>query len=473
MEKTDEWGRHFGYELKIDTLEEASERFGQTEKLRGGEFVFANDDDSGFLIRRFKDSDYAIVLALEETDREETSRAASGTLFLLKDYFARFPEAEWPVQLSKLQAAFDFPLELTTREELATSEEHSLDQERLSEIDRLGYTWVDMDNDSSIFYVAMGNPRTVLIAGPTFPTSNILFILITTLVVTMLLVISLALLSWLFPLWRDLKKLDLTAQEFGTGHLERRVDIRKSSIVSRLALSFNSMANSIQKLIRSHQQLTNAVAHDLRTPLARLRFAVEMLESEECTDEERVRYRKSVNNSIGVLEDLIDHLLVYSRYSRQADINHFSHTDLSALIREEVEMREEENGGLRCEFVCDESMKQRTVWADPRAVTRALDNMLSNACRYARARIQVSLHQRAGNCYLRVEDDGHGIPEADRERILQPFAQLNNPERGSSSGHGLGLAIVSQIAQWHGGRLRIFDSSLGGAGFEVSWPLSP
>ncbi|WP_020410092.1 ATP-binding protein [Hahella ganghwensis] len=460
-----QWKNEFGYQLSISSLNEVIEEFEVGENIYNGEFVFTDNDDTGHLIRRIGQSGAAIVLALEETDDEETQRAASGTLFLLKDYFSRTPESEWPKQIGRLQSAFGFELKLVDLEDLPLAEEE------LSEFRESGYTWEDEEDESSVFYLAMEGSRQVLIAGPTFPSTNVFYLLVSTLVVAFLLVISLALLSWLMPLWRDLKTLDQTAREFGQGHLERRVEIRKSSIAARLAGSFNGMANSIQKLLRSHQQLTNAVAHDLRTPLARLRFAVEMLESDDCTDEERTRYRKSVNNSIGVLEDLINQLLIYSRYSRQTDINHFNQSKLSVIVREEVEMQEAESNGLHCEFICDEFMEGRSVWVDSRAITRALDNMLSNASRFARSVIRVTLYQKSGTCYLKVEDDGQGIPVSERERILQPFAQLNNPERGASSGHGLGLAIVSQIAQWHGGTLKIFDSPLGGAGFEFSWPV--
>ena len=103
---------------------------------------------------------------------------------------------------------------------------------------------------------------------------------------------------------------------------------------------------------------------------------------------------------------------------------------------------------------------------------RALNNLLSNACRYARSQIDITLTTKNTTCLLTVEDDGPGIPTQDQQRLFQPFAQQENKARDNSCGHGLGLAIVQQIACWHKGEAKITDSALGGVKFTLSWPLT-
>jgi signal transduction histidine kinase len=96
-------------------------------------------------------------------------------------------------------------------------------------------------------------------------------------------------------------------------------------------------------------------------------------------------------------------------------------------------------------------------------------NLLYNAMRYARSTIRVSFSILPDGSYdLRVEDDGPGIPEADRVRVFDSFVQLDDPGR-RRSGYGLGLAIVKRILEWHGGNVAVFQSELGGAAFVATW----
>jgi signal transduction histidine kinase len=98
-----------------------------------------------------------------------------------------------------------------------------------------------------------------------------------------------------------------------------------------------------------------------------------------------------------------------------------------------------------------------------------LRNLLYNAVRHAQQEIQVTFSiLRDGEYRLTVEDDGPGIPEADRLRVFDSFVQLDAPDR-RKTGYGLGLAIVKRIVDWHGGKVAIYPSALRGAGFAVTW----
>jgi signal transduction histidine kinase len=102
-----------------------------------------------------------------------------------------------------------------------------------------------------------------------------------------------------------------------------------------------------------------------------------------------------------------------------------------------------------------------------------LRNLLYNAIRYARKKIRVTFLVQSNAVYsLRVDDDGPGIPEADRERVFGSFVQLGEPS-GNKVGYGLGLAIVKRVAEWHGGEAAVSQSVLGGAVFCIHWPIVP
>ncbi|MGE8636286.1 MAG: ATP-binding protein, partial [Achromobacter piechaudii] len=106
----------------------------------------------------------------------------------------------------------------------------------------------------------------------------------------------------------------------------------------------------------------------------------------------------------------------------------------------------------------------------PRYMTRALLNLLQNAIRHAGGRVQVALTSPAPHEYvLTVDDDGPGVPGADRERIFEPFIRLDESRARVTGGTGLGLAIVSRVARWHNGAAAVSDSALGGARFEIRW----
>jgi signal transduction histidine kinase len=110
------------------------------------------------------------------------------------------------------------------------------------------------------------------------------------------------------------------------------------------------------------------------------------------------------------------------------------------------------------------------VALDSRLMGRAVKNLLRNAHRHAESRIRLSAFCDDSGAGILVEDDGSGVPDHERERIFAPFARLDAARDRESGGVGLGLAIVSQIARWHGGRVWVEDSGLGGACFVVSWP---
>ena len=111
------------------------------------------------------------------------------------------------------------------------------------------------------------------------------------------------------------------------------------------------------------------------------------------------------------------------------------------------------------------------IEAEPRYLHRALQNLLSNAIRYAETRVRVSYRVSLDRCQVDVEDDGPGVPEDRWERLFTPFFRVDDSRTRVTGGHGLGLSIVRRIIRWHGGRVSIARSqALGGACFTLAWP---
>ncbi len=283
--------------------------------------------------------------------------------------------------------------------------------------------------------------------------------------------VSLALVLWVYPLWRDLKRLVVTSTEFGNGVLSKRASTSKLSVISQLSDSFNQMADNIEQLIAGQKELTNSIAHDLRTPLYRLRFALEMMEDEDTPDLQRQKYRNTAHSSIEDLDHLINQTLLLSRYNRVADINHFSHCCFAEELLTEVDYFKLEHLNFNILFHCAPNLKDQQVFVDNKGLMRAVKNLMSNASRFAQSTITISFLIEEDEYKIRVEDDGKGIPNDQAEKIFEPFQQLNNDERNSDKGHGLGLAIVKQIMTLHKGNASVRQSTMNGALFELSWPI--
>lgn len=461
QEKTRQLATDFGYELTLISLAKTAKA--QQEQLQAGQFVFINNEPER-LLKRIADSQWAISMALDVTQDEEFIRSSSGTLSLLKQQIENLPNAQRQAKLDQLSANFHFALTLIPSQTL------NWDANKSAKLARGELVWQSQEDGQLVFFQQLADQQTVLRAGAIAVTS-VSPLLIIILLLMFVLVISLGMFLWVSPLWRDLNRLTATATDFGDGNLAQRAQVQKTPVLARLGHSFNSMADQIEHLILGHRELTNAIAHDLRTPLYRLRFAFEMLDDPDVSSREAEEYRHSINTSIDELDHLINQTLILSRYNRGTDLRQFSLCLLGDKISREITLFAQEHSNLELSFIQDPQLKNLSLFVDARAMIRALNNLLANAGRYAASEIRVSLARQQGTCLLTVEDDGPGIKTEEREKIFQPFAQLENQQRDTACGHGLGLAIVRKIAAWHKGEVYVADAAQGGAKFVLQWPI--
>jgi len=278
--------------------------------------------------------------------------------------------------------------------------------------------------------------------------------------------VLLPLLLWLTPTWLSILSLSRATQAFGRGELATRAKVFRGSNLNNYASSYNTMADRIQELFNSHKMLTSAVSHDLRTPLARLEFSLELLKT---TDDEprREKQLERMEASIDELNRLVSEILLYAKFDREKP--EFSQVNVNAdawIERELVSWRQR-----KPEISLDRKIDvSGPVCMEQYYMNRALNNLIANALRYAQERVCVGLRESKGHYYLSVEDDGPGVPPEDRDKVFAPFERLEKSRNRDSGGTGLGLAIVKQIAVWHGGEVWVTHSELGGAKFVVKWP---
>lgn len=267
---------------------------------------------------------------------------------------------------------------------------------------------------------------------------------------------------WMRPHWQDMLKLESAAQRFGEGHLTERIHFDSGSSFDRLGIAFNQMADNINALIASKKQLIDGIAHELRTPLVRLRYRLEM--SENLTSAES----QALNRDIGQLEALIEELLTYARLDRPQTELHLSTPDLPVWLQTHIDDVQSVNPQRKLLTAITPGAYGAL---DMRLMERVLDNLMNNAMRYSESTLRIGLDLQGSQSILCVEDDGPGIEPDEREKVFEPFVRLDPSRDRATGGCGLGLAIVRSIAQAMGGSVRCEASELGGARFVFSWPI--
>ncbi|HEU5294954.1 MAG TPA: HAMP domain-containing sensor histidine kinase [Burkholderiaceae bacterium] len=257
-------------------------------------------------------------------------------------------------------------------------------------------------------------------------------------------------------LTRRLEALQAGVERFGAGSLGQRVDEAGRDEVAALAHSFNLAAERIETLLRSHQSLLANASHELRSPLARLKMAVAMLPHADSAHRDTLRGEAEAN--IAELDALVEEVLLASRLDAGAWSLKRENVELLGLAAEEAARVDAQASGVPC-----------MVTADERLLRRALRNLLENARRYGAGEIETMIARTGAHATIRVCDRGPGVPEAYRERIFEAFFRLpGHAER--EGGAGLGLSLVKQIAERHGGSAHCEARDGGGSCFVITLP---
>ncbi len=308
-----------------------------------------------------------------------------------------------------------------------------------------------------------------VVAGPIALFNFFPLNLIVSVVLICLLMISVGVYGLIFPLQRRLQLLQAGVNKVAKGDLETSVQVVGSDDIARLSSAFNSMTKHIKRLIQSQRELTRAVSHELRTPVARIRFAVDMLADDD-DYESRQSQKNYIDEDIESLNDLIDEILTYAKLEEGSPQMDWQMICLKDLL-EQIE-RETNALGKPITIKINAPAQKVVAMADRRYLYRVVQNLAGNALRYANSTIIVSAGIHRNIAFVSVEDDGHGIPEADREKVFIPFARLDDSRTRSSGGYGLGLSIVSRIAFWFNGQMSVDESpTLHGARFIMQWPI--
>jgi signal transduction histidine kinase len=273
---------------------------------------------------------------------------------------------------------------------------------------------------------------------------------------------------WARPMWRDLEALKGATARVGQGDFAARADVGRGSVLAPIAEAFNGMAGRVRLLLQSHRDLEQGVAHELRTPLAQLKFDLELARTTADGAEREQRFA-AMDRDVVELEDLVDELLVLANL-RESPPYRPREVPARELVGEVMRRAQDEMRAAGRNIALDPPRHlPENIACDAKYLTRALVNVVRNAVRYASSRVALTIERAGGRTTINVDDDGPGVPPAERDRLFEPFTRLEGSRDRDSGGVGLGLAIVKSVAEWHGGEAHISDSPLGGARVSISW----
>ncbi|MCU4564739.1 sensor histidine kinase BfmS [Acinetobacter sp. WU_MDCI_Abxc222] len=388
-------------------------------------------------------------------------------IFVL-DYLMFYPGQE-PEYLAKIQKHFSYPINIYNIQDI------NLDSEQIGRLRQDQSVMLYKDSATvrgttiSIVSPIPNQPTRVLVLGPV-PMFNWMPLQLSAgITLFSLFLLSLGVYGLILPLERKIRQVRYALNRMKSGDLSLRVPIEGSDEMANLASSYNNMSDHIQRLIEAQRELMRAVSHELRTPVARIRFGTEML-AEEDDYNHRMHQVDMIDKDIEALNTLIDEIMTYAKLEQGTPSLDFDEITLFDVLDQVAVETEALKTQKEIELVAPPLYVK--VDAERRYLHRVVQNLVGNAVRYCdnKVRITGGIHSD-GMAFVCVEDDGAGIPEQDRKRVFEAFARLDDSRTRASGGYGLGLSIVSRIAYWFGGEIKVDESpTLGGARFIMTWP---
>jgi two-component system OmpR family sensor kinase len=353
---------------------------------------------------------------------------------LMEERLAATSPSDWPTLATQLSEAIDLPVQILESSAVMLAEETGAVQTLVNDL-----------GETSYLYRADGRTNgAVVVVGPigslsepwwvqTIPTLSYLSIFV---------LVGL----WLRPVVKDLNLLTQASQQFAQDYREPLTTATKAKQLTGLARNLDDMSSRISHLIQSQNELSAALSHEMRTPLARIRMAMAVLANK--ADDETRQSLQDVGNDIQEIDQLIASMLSYARLDHPDTRMCWQHVPANEWL--ELIVGRSKNPDRSFEIICSSNLD--SVWIDARLMEIALSNLIVNAMRYASAKVRITLTTTSDGNQLSVEDDGEGIPEDALDTVFKALKRLDSSRNRDTGGFGLGLAIVARIAELHGGR---------------------
>lgn len=399
----------------------------------------------------------AIVLdlgfrALQTRERTDANPWLETTVQLIESRLAAVPSGSRDLLAATIADELGMNVQLLTRDDVHGNE---LAAQRLAPL-------VDANGDTSYLHDAESIDAIIRLGPIAEPRESLLLKLLPPLFyLSIFVVVGL----WLRPLLRDIQVISAAAQRFAADYRQPLATADQTAELKPLASNLDEMAARLSGVLRSQKELIAALSHEMRTPLARLRFALAV--SGEGADAALREKLAAMNDDVQEIDDLIASMLDYARLDHPDIEMHWQAVPAGPWLRRIVAKSAADDA--RIEARADPGIDR--VGMDPRLMELALSNLLVNALKHAGQHVSCSLGAAGTDAILTVEDDGPGVPDDSREAVFRAFTRLDGSRSRDTGGSGLGLAVVARVAELHGGEASVDTApGLGGARFAIRWP---
>ena len=272
---------------------------------------------------------------------------------------------------------------------------------------------------------------------------------------------------------RPIRAIDRAISELGRGTFSRPIAINGPADLERLAAQLEWLRGRLLELAQEKNRFLRHMSHELKTPLANIREGTELL-MDGAVGELKSAQREvtAILRENGMkLQRLIENLLSFSAWQAKSVGLEITEFKLRPLVKSVLENQQLTLVAQRVRL--DVQVEDLTPWADRGKVRLILDNLLSNAIKFTPRGGTITLHARGEReqLILDVMDSGPGIPAEERNRIFEAFYQGKTPQGGHVKGTGIGLSVVTEFVNAHGGSIEIFEAKTGGAHFRIRLPL--
>ncbi|MFL7045362.1 sensor histidine kinase [Vibrio cyclitrophicus 1F53] len=266
-------------------------------------------------------------------------------------------------------------------------------------------------------------------------------------------------------IFKRVKKLEYATLRFAKGDLSSRAETSSGIAIGSLNKSFNLMADRIHRLIESNRSLTNAVAHELRTPIFRIQWQAEMIKDTPLNESQQHTVESIVEDT-EEMEKMVDELLCYAKLDSIGLENLQQPLEIRDFL-EHAMTRWNKDTELNIDLSLPE--QPSSILADETLLIRALDNLVRNAMKFARSQMSIEASVHQDQLQIAVHDDGDGVAQKHQARLFEPFYVGDKARNKAKSGHGLGLSIVDKICAQHNATVEVGQSpTLKGAVFTIT-----
>src|SRR3990167_4691347 len=438
--------------------------FSYEKKFHFSYFLYYGMFES-FALQRIEKSDFALKIILTQPINQTIKSTMLWITQIISHELNGAPKEKWPLVLKNLQITFKMPIKLIPKNSdiITNKMRHDLS------VYAMAYSNPEADKPISTLYFQAKDPEMLLVIGPIqySPLSSLFsmaqrYYFISFTISSIFIVIFL---TWLFS--RNVLKIYQLTRKYSQGNFNVNTKISHASILHGIYQNIIAMGASLNRLIKSQHNMTRFVAHEVRTPLSTMQLALDSLKKEDNLSQQSQNNLVSIQEDIREINKLISYFFLYYQSAShelklKTEILNISDW-LDSVVKRYALSK------IKVTFV---PFNKENIFlnVDPSLVKHVFDNLMTNALKFAKENIIISLEADKHHIKINVDDDGPGMPQSEIKNIFEPFNTLNDDQTFGKH-IGLGLTIAKSIIELHKGSIAVSNSpELGGARFSIILP---